>query len=70
MKETRSRKCEPKDLPWSVATRGVEGKRSGLGGGIVCIRKPNEAVGAFLVPDIQNPETVEQGGLKAGIFMA
>lgn len=48
---------------------GRETKRVG-GGGIVCIRKPNEAVGAFLVPDIQNPETVEQGGLKAGIFMA
>lgn len=38
----------------------------GEGVGIACIRKPNEAMGAFSLPDVQNPETVEQGGLKSG----
>lgn len=34
------------------------------------IRKPNEAMGAFSLPDVQNPETVEQGELKSGTIVS
>lgn len=33
---------------------------------IIYIRKSNEAMGAFSLPHVQSPETVEQGGLKSG----
>lgn len=42
----------------------VSSSQRGGGGIVVYIRKPNEAMGAFSLPDVQNPETVEQGGLE------